>query len=206
MKTTLLVLALSTGFSFAGALPPPPAPAPVPPPPAPSPIGSTFNYDYLELGWVHNDVDIVGEGDGFYAGLSLSPIDHLLLFAGWEQVYGDDADTRDFVIGAGGYLPLCKEADIFLKAGFNWADSDSDTVGNPVSDENAFLASIGFRVAITDWLEFAPAYVFRLADGDTFHTAAGSLLFDIGTDVQLAINGSVDDNETSFGAGIRYNF
>jgi hypothetical protein len=169
-------------------------------------MGSTFNYDYLELGWVHSDIDILGDGDGYYAGLSLSPVDHLLLFANWTQVYGDVADTREFLIGAGGYLPLCKDADLFLKAGFSWADADTDIVGHPVADQNAFVASLGFRIALTDWLELAPAYIFRVADGDTFHTAAGSLLFDIGTDVQLAISGAVDDNQTSFGAGIRYNF
>ena len=205
MKSTLLALALSTGFALAGALPPPAAPpASVPPPPSSGPVSSGFNYDFLELGWVHNDIDIVGQGDGYYAGLSISPVEHLILFAAWDQIWGDLADTRRFNIGAGTYISLCQDADIVVRAGFQWADADIAEV--VTLDENAFVATVGFRLAITDWLEFAPAYRFQVADGDTYHSAIGSLLFDIGTDVQLAVNGVVDDNETAFGAGIRYNF
>lgn len=204
MKNTLLLLALSTGLSFAGELPPPPAPTSVPPPPEPAKAGSSFNYNYLELDWIHNDIDIIGEGDGYGVGLSLSPVEHLIIFANWGQTWGDVADFRSLVGGAGAYLPLCAEADLVVKAGYQWADAD--VVETVTVDENAFVASIGFRIALTDWLEFAPAYIYQLADGDSYHTAAGSLLFDIGTDVQLSINGSVDDNQTSFGAGIRYNF
>jgi hypothetical protein len=204
MKSTLLALALSTGFAAAGALPPPPAPTAVPPPPAPAATVSGFNYNFLELGWIHNDIDIIGEGDGYYAGLSLSPVDHLILFANWDQIWGDLADTRRIVVGAGGYVPLCKQVDLVVRAGFQWMDADVAEI--VTVDQNAFVSTVGLRIAITDWLEFAPAYRFQVADGDTYHSAVGSLLFDIGTDVQLAINGLVDDNETAFGAGIRYNF
>ena len=203
MKKALFALLMTSGLALAGNVPPPPAPTAVPPPPAPAKAGSSFDYNYLEPGWVHNDVDVAGTGDGYYAGLSLSPVEHLILHASWAQVWGDDIDSRALVVGAGTYWSFCKEADLVVKAGFGWADADNEVL---TLDSNAFVGSIGFRIAFTEWLEFAPAYVFTAADGDTYHTAVGSLLFDIGTDVELVLNGSVDDNQSSFGAGIRYHF
>jgi len=200
MKYSILLLAATSGLAFAGAVPAP-APSSVPPPPVSEAAGSSFNYDFLELGWLHANADSVGTGDGVYAGLSLSPVEHFLLFANWS----DAGDFSTLGGGVGGYIPLCTEADLLLKAGYTW--NDADFPGRSGFENNAISVSVGFRIAITEWLEFAPSYVLLAEDGgDTYHTGVATLLFDIGTDVQLAINGSIADNQNTFGAGIRYNF
>ena len=163
--------------------------------------GSSFNYDFLEIGWLHSDIDSTGEGDGTYAGFSISPVDKLLLFANWA----DAGDYRSIGIGAGTNLTLCSEADFVLRAGYAWNDSDFADLSGP--EDNTINVQAGFRIAITEWLEFAPSYLLQIEDGgNTYHTAMGSLLFDIGTDVQLALNGSISEDQATFGAGIRYNF
>lgn len=200
MKYSLLLLAATSGLALAGTVPPPP-PATVPPPPAAAPLGSSFNYDFLEIGWLHSDIESVGESDGSYAGLTLSPMDNLLLYANWA----DAGDLRSIGAGVGSYLSLCSEADLVVKAGYSW--NDADYAGQSGIEDNSIVVSVGIRIAITEWLEFYPSYLLNIEDGgDTYNTAVGTLLFDIGTDVQLAINGSIDDNQTTFGAGIRYNF
>ena len=201
MKYSLLLLAATSGLAFAGAVPPAPAPTAVPPPPVSEAAGSSFNYDFLEIGWLHSDIDSTGEGDGTYAGLTLSPVDKLLLFANWA----DAGDYRSIGVGVGTNLTLCSEADFVLKAGYSW--NDSDFTGLSGLEDNAITVSAGLRIAISDWLEFYPSYLLQIEDGgDSYHTAVGTLLFDIGTDVQLAVNGSISDDQATFGAGIRYNF
>ncbi len=204
MKFTILTLALSGSLAFAGTLPPASTPGSVPPPPVSSKPANSFNYNYLGLGWIHNEVDASGAGNGYYAGLSLSPANNLILFANWDQTWGDDNDYRNFDIGVGGYLPLSSRADIVLKAGFGW--NDAEILETQTNDANTFVTSLGFRIALTDWLELAPAYVLDVADGDAVHSGVASLLFNIGTDVKLSINGSISDEESSFGAGLRYEF
>ena len=229
MKSTILLALVATALpALAGSGK---APAPVAPP---APEASSISYDFIGAGWTREldgfNLSEVGLGssdvDGYNINLSKTIAGGLFGFASFGQGFGDtsvsvfgndltvDLETLSAAVGVGYHVGVASNVDFVVQVGGAYADADvSASVGGFTAsvrarEEFGAIAAVGFRAALTNWLElnlfYTPSY---FEDSDFANAGTANIIFrNIVSTVDLVLSGSINEETESFGAGLRYNF
>lgn len=196
MKNTLLTLILGLAASlpsFAGS----PAKAPVAPPN--EEVRRAITYDFVEAGYASILSHDAGDFYGGYLNLSISPVDNLYLFAR-GYVFGGDGDGLDLSAGAGTYIPLFRDFDFILEAGYNYFEVENESV-------NSVFVSPGFRAMLTSKLELNGNVTVTFPDeGDTSVAVGGGFVYYLSPSVGLTAGYyyDIEDESHFYQAGLRY--
>ena len=198
MKTTLAILAIAGSFampSLAGNSAK--APAPIAPPK--EEVRRALSYDYVEIGYASILSHDAGDFYGGYANVSWSPTNNLYVF-GRLYGFGGSDSALDASIGAGVYVPLFRDFDFILEAGYNFFD-----IGD--GNQNGLFVSPGFRTMVTSKLELnANATVTFPEDGDTSVAVGGGFVYYLRPN--LGLTGGyyydLEDQSHFLQAGVRY--
>jgi hypothetical protein len=196
MKNTLLALILGLAASlpsFAGS----PAKAPIAPPN--EEVRRAITYDFVEAGYASILSHDAGDFYGGYLNLSVSPVSNLYLFAR-AYVFSGDGDGLDLSAGAGTYIPLFRDFDFILEAGYNYFELESDGV-------NSVFVSPGFRAMLTSRLELnGNATVTFPDEGDTSVAVGGGIVYYLSPTIGLTAGYyyDIEDQSHFYQAGVRY--
>jgi hypothetical protein len=209
--------------------------APVMPPPT-APAPSSISYDYFEAGYVRG-FDAVGatagvaigpflfvdsdvaDTDGYNIGLSKTLAGNLYGFANFGQSFADlslfgqsvDAEVLNASAGLGYHIPLTSSIDFVAQVGAAYLDRDLSGNGLTqvgTTDQWGAVGAVGFRAALTNWLELNLFYTPSYFEEDDFQNAgSANLIFrNVISNVDLVLSGSVNEEFETVGAGLRYNF
>lgn len=196
MKTTLITLILGLAASlpsFAGSS----AKAPVAPPK--EEVRRAITYDFVEAGYASILSTDAGDFYGGYVNLSWSPVNNFFVFAR-AYGFGGDGDGFDVSAGVGTYIPLFRDVDFILEAGYNYFDVDDD-------GSNSFFVSPGFRAMLTSKLELNGNVTVSIPDeGDTTVAVGGGFVYYLSPSVGLTAGYYYDleDESHFYQAGVRY--
>jgi hypothetical protein len=201
--------------------------APVMPPPT-APAPSSISYDYFEAGWVHtfdaaslivinpftgSVASDTADADGYNLGLSATLAGNLYGFASFGQSFADvsaggisiDIEGLGLAFGLGYHIPLTSTVDFVAQVGAAYSDVD---YGFTSIDQWGAVGAVGFRAAVTNWLElnlfYTPSY---FEDSDYQNAGTANIIFrNVISNVDIVLSGSINEDTESVGAGLRYNF
>lgn len=174
------------------------------PAPAPEP---TFTYDFIQVGYITTDLDLVDEtSDGMSFLASYDITDHVNLVASYSfetlTVSGADLDTRAFTFGAGLHAPLHERIDIYGAAVF--ISSDAEALGVSGS-ETGFGVEAGFRTMPVDRVELVAAVVHTDVFESSTNFAAGARGY-VTDSLSLGFDAVFDSDGNAYGINLRYGF
>ncbi len=219
MKSTILLALVATALPvFAGS-----GKAPAPVAPAPAPEASTISYDFIGAGWTREFDGPIGEDvDGYNINLSKTISGGLYGFAtfgqGWSDISGSgvtiDLETLSAAVGVGYHVAIASNVDFVVQVGGAYEEGDITGSGFGVTiplaarEEFGAVAAVGFRAALTNWLElnlfYTPSY---FEDSDFANAGTANIIFrNIVSTVDLVLSGSINEETETIGAGLRYNF
>jgi hypothetical protein len=194
--TALLVVAAST-LAYAGAPASKNPKAPVAP--APAPGCDPMSYNYVELGWLHAEQDILGTLDGGYIDFSHQIVGNLFGEA-TVSLLGGDGDYTEYGAGLGYFVPVTEKFHLVARTG--WANVDSD----PGEQENEWYVSPGFRYQFCCRAElYGKAYLHMPEEGDSNWSAGGGVLVHLCPLTALDVGAAWGENsdEWSLQVGLR---
>ena len=198
MKTSLTAIAIGVTLalpSFAGT--PGKAAAVITPPK--EEIRRAITYDFVEAGYASNLGLESGDLYGGYVNVSFSPVSNMYVFGRFYGFGGDDTGV-DVSAGVGGYVPLYRDMDFILEAGYNYFDAADD-------GESSFFVSPGFRVMVTPKLELnGNATVTFPEEGDTSVALGGGFVYYLKPNLGVTAGYYYDleDQSHFYQAGMRY--
>ena len=172
-----------------------------------APVASA-EFDYTWIGASYGNVDFDDlnvDGDGFGLDGSLGVTESFHLFGAVETADLDfNVDITRFSAGVGYNTPLAEAIDVIAQLSYESLDIDT-AIGN--ADDDGFGLGAGFRAELTDLVELNGliSYVDYDDSGDDTIIDLG-LLFNLSDQLALGVNGSFDDDVSTYRLAGRFYF
>ena len=170
-------------------------------------FAADLNYNYLELGYQRIDLDddlANVDGDGFGIAGSFEVGDNWFVGASYAQASFDfGIDLDQLGIGLGYHTSISNNTDFY--GSLQWVRAEVSADGFGSADEDGFGATIGLRGMVGDKVELSGhvGYV-DFGDGSDGTAVGAGLLYNLTDNVGLGIFVDVEEDVTSYGAGVRF--
>lgn len=177
-----------------------------------------LNYNYLEVGYAHADVDDADEDlKSIFINGSFLVSEEVYLFAGYEDGETDSFDSifgraklgfSGFNAGVGYRIGLAPQTDLNLAAAFQRVKVEGKGALSVIGSdaENGYSLSLGLRHLVTRDFELnaGVSYIDVGDTDDTVFSVGG--LFHIGEMVALGLGYSIGSDADAWSARVRLKF
>lgn len=169
------------------------------------------SYNFLQAAYQRVEIDLGGilgdvDGDGYQVGGSFEIGESMYFFADYADAGLDfNVDSSQIKAGFGFHHGISANTDFFANLAYVKAELELGGIGS--ADENGYGVAIGVRSNVSDTveLELSVSYV-DLGDDIDSTSVDGRFWFDVTDTFALGLGAGVDDDVTTYEAGMRWYF
>jgi opacity protein-like surface antigen len=170
-----------------------------------------FNYNAVTLAYGQADFDdIDADGDSIGADLSFEVGESFFVFAGYgvadlDDNFGNSADVDSWNAGLGYHMDLSESVDLVTSLSYEYVDISVPGFGSV--DDNGIGLGLGLRFAASESIELnAGINYLDYSDGGDDTSFGAGLLYNFNDSFSVGVAGDFGDDVSVYSIGGRFYF